>query len=70
MGKYFLSMRQVCERTSLSRTTIYNLVRDGLFPNQVSITTNRVAWTEDDVDRWMVRRVMDSCGKESDNAKV
>lgn len=63
----FLSMRQVCERTSLSRASIYRKMDEGKFPRFVSLDertpnckgrlTGRIAWLESEVEAWIAERI-------------
>lgn len=45
-------MKRVIEMTTLSRTTLWRMVRQGRFPQPVKISRNRVAWREYDVVAW------------------
>lgn len=54
----FLSRAEVERRTSLSKTTIYDLIAEERFPAPVAITTGRKAWIEAEVDAFM-RNVVD-----------
>ncbi|MFX4997797.1 AlpA family phage regulatory protein, partial [Acinetobacter baumannii] len=45
----FLPVREVVERTSLSRATVYRLVQSGTFPRPVTLTGARAAWVEEEV---------------------
>ncbi len=47
----------VKERTTLSRSTIYRLRKEGKFPNPIRLTENRVAWLETDIDQWIEDRL-------------
>ncbi len=40
----------------LSRTTIWRLERDGLFPKRRLVTGKMVAWDESEVDEWIKSR--------------
>lgn len=53
MAERFLSIRQVVERTTLSRTEIYRRIRDDDFPRQVKLGPRRVAWREKVIDAWI-----------------
>jgi prophage regulatory protein len=44
------------ERLHLSRSTFYNLVREGKFPRPVQITAQRVGWFERSVQAWILSR--------------
>jgi len=46
----------VSDRTSLSRTTLWRLVRDGGFPPPVKVSPGRVAWPEATVNAWINAR--------------
>ena len=56
MSKRFLSMREVRERTTYSKTQIYRLMNAGTFPRPVPIGPHRVAWLESEVEAWMEGR--------------
>ena len=68
MRNSLISLGKVCARTSLSRTTVYELIGRGLFPKQIQITPNRVAWLTEEVDLWIENRVSDSRTGGSENA--
>ncbi len=44
-------------RTGLSRSTIWRLERKGDFPPHRRISTNVVAWVEDEVNEWIRSKV-------------
>lgn len=52
----FLRIRQVSDKTGLSRSTIYRLEAAGLFPKRVQLSQGTVAWHESAVDDWMKGR--------------
>lgn len=56
MGLRFLSIQDVIFATSLSRPTIYRLVKAKEFPEPFPLTNNRVAWEQQDVVRWMMSK--------------
>lgn len=43
----------VTDRTSLSRTTLWRMVRRGEFPKPVQVSPGRVAWPENAVNAWI-----------------
>jgi prophage regulatory protein len=49
----FIRFTAVRERTGLSRSTIWRLQRVGAFPKHHRISSNAVAWVEQDVVDWM-----------------
>lgn len=52
-GSRLLSLKDVSSMTSLSKSTIYRLLRMGRFPAQKQITVGRVAWLASEVDEWI-----------------
>jgi prophage regulatory protein len=46
-------------RTGLSRSTIWRLERRGEFPRRHRISTNAVAWIEEEVMTWIRTRIGD-----------
>lgn len=49
----FISVRDVVARTSLSRTTLWRLVRAGQFPKPRPLTAQRIAFVEAEVSEWL-----------------
>lgn len=52
-----LSIKDVCARVSLARSTVYRLADEGKFPRPVEITPGRVAWVEAEVADWIRARI-------------
>lgn len=52
--------RKVAEITGLQRSTMYSLIKKGLFPAPVKIGIRAVAWREQDVISWIDARSTDS----------
>lgn len=48
-----LSVKQVCEITSISRSTVYRKVEAGTFPPPVHLGGNMVRWVLRDVQNWI-----------------
>ena len=53
----FLRRKQVESRTGLSRSTIYQYVKDGVFPKPVPLGPRAVGWLESEVSEWIAGRV-------------
>lgn len=51
-----LRLPAVCERTGLSRSTIWRLERLGRFPRRRRLSANIVAWLETEVAGWIESR--------------
>ena len=43
----------VCKKTSLSRTSLYRMIREGSFPKARRVGVNRSAWWSTEVIAWM-----------------
>lgn len=56
MGVKLLSTKLVQELTSLSRTTVWRLESEGLFPSRIQVSPRRVAWSEAEVIDWLKSR--------------
>ncbi|MBE0624548.1 MAG: AlpA family transcriptional regulator [Burkholderiales bacterium] len=53
----FLRRKQVETRTGLSRSTIYQYIKDGVFPKPVPLGPRAVGWLESEVSDWIGERV-------------
>lgn len=56
-----LRLEQVKEITGLSRSTIYEYMKDGKFPLAIKLGTHRVGWVASEVEAWI-----DMCIEERD----
>lgn len=45
----FYRLREVIAETTLSKATIYRLIKAGLFPKAVSLSPGRKAWRKTDI---------------------
>jgi len=48
---------QVEQRTGLSRSTLYQYIKDGNFPKPVRLGLRAVGWLESDIGDWIAARV-------------
>lgn len=53
----FLRRKQVETRTGLSRSTIYQYIKDGIFPKPIPLGPRAVGWLESEVSAWIAGRV-------------
>lgn len=58
-----LRLPQVQMRTGLSRSSIYNAVKAGTFPNRIAIGARAVGWDSFAVDAWVADRISASLGR-------
>ncbi len=56
MATRLLHLREVLNRTSLSRSHTYRLIAEGTFPASVSLVS-RVAWVESEIESWLEARI-------------
>ena len=52
-----LRLPEVIRTTGLARSSIYDLIRLGRFPQPVPLTTTARAWREDEVQQWISDRI-------------
>ena len=52
-----LRRRQVEQRTGLSRSTLYQYMKDGYFPKPVPLGPRAVGWLESEVSDWITMRI-------------
>lgn len=52
-----IKLKEVMTLTSLARSTIYKYMSEGHFPKTVSLGDRSVAWVEDEVTDWILKRI-------------
>lgn len=57
MADRFISMDEVLDRVSFSKTHIYRKIANGTFPRQVPLGGHKVAFLEREVEEWIVSRL-------------
>ena len=55
-----LRIKSVSEIVGLSRSSIYELIKQGKFPKPVRISTGRVRWTSSDINNWIELQIVRS----------
>ena len=55
--KKIIKLRTVVELTGLSRSTIYDYMSRGMFPKQLRLGENSVAWLESEVVEWLDEKI-------------
>ena len=48
---------QVEARTGLSRSTIYQRIKDGTFPRPISLGMRAVGWLDSEITAWLAERI-------------
>jgi prophage regulatory protein len=56
-GKIILRLPQAIARTGLSRSSIYNGIKNRTFPSPISLGPRAVGWLESDIDSWLESRI-------------
>lgn len=56
MAYQLQTLKNVSTQTGLSKSTLYRLMDEGLFPRPVRLSVNRVAWRASDVSAWIDTR--------------
>ena len=56
MGKIFYSTAELLQVVPLSRTSVWRLESQGLFPKRRQITPQRVGWLVSEVEKWAESR--------------
>ena len=47
---------EVEDRTALARSTLYNMIKKGEFPEPIRLGANSVGWLEEDIENWLASR--------------
>ncbi|AWA98347.1 MULTISPECIES: helix-turn-helix transcriptional regulator [Vibrio] len=58
-----IRMREVLEKTGLSKATLYRLIAAGEFPASIQISSRAVGWEESLVDEFLMKKVSQSIFK-------
>ena len=52
-----LRRKQVEDRISLSRSTIYLNIKNGTFPKPIKLGARAVGWLESEIEKWLADRI-------------
>ncbi len=63
MTETILRLKDVTKRTGLSRSSIYEKIRNKEFPKQISLGRRASGWVESQVDTWIYDRINASCNE-------
>ena len=55
--KVLIRRKEVERITTLSRSRIYALMKQGLFPSSISLGSMSVAWIEAEIQEWVAARI-------------
>lgn len=57
-----LRIGDVIQKTALSRSQIYRLIALKEFPTQIRLGVRAAGWIEDEIDHWLLDRIMKARG--------
>lgn len=55
-----LKLKDVLDKTKLSKSTIYNKISDGDFPKQIKLGERSIGFIESEVNEWLLARLAES----------
>ena len=55
--RVLITLESVIERTTISKSRIYDAIRKGAFPRPVPVGERRRAWIESEIEDWIDARV-------------
>ena len=60
-----IRLPEVIERVGMSKPSIYRLMREEVFPNQIRVGIRAVGWIESEIDEWLeeARRIACEAGQ-------
>ena len=60
MSSKVLRLTEVCDRTGLSKSSIYKKMDEFDFPKSISLGARAVAWLEEEIEQWIQTRISKS----------
>lgn len=60
MTERLINLKEVQHLTSLSRSRLYQLIKQRDFPSPIKIGIRRVAWTKSEVTKWIEQKIYES----------
>ncbi len=60
VGKRLIRVPEVLRRVGFSRTKMYELIKEGRFPDKVKIGLRSVAFVESEIDAWIDNAISQS----------
>lgn len=54
--KTYIRLEDVIAMTKLSKQSIYRLMREKQFPQNVKITRRTVVWIKEEIEEWLVNK--------------
>ena len=60
MAATLIRLPEVIQRTGLSRSAVYELIKASHFPHQIKLGVRAVAWNSSAVDAWINERIAEA----------
>jgi prophage regulatory protein len=54
MNQRIIRLPEVKQKTGQSRSTIYERIRQGMFPAPIQLGGRSVGWLESEIDEWII----------------
>ena len=59
MSNAVLRLAGVTAKTGLRKTKLYELIKNGEFPQAIKLTKRAVGWLESEVDAWLESKIQE-----------
>lgn len=60
MSNTLIRLPNVIKRAGISRSTIYNLIKEGSFPSPIRLGGRSIAFIESEIDDWIDSKIKES----------
>ena len=60
MSSKVLRLTEVCDRTGLSKSSIYKKMQELNFPQSIALGARAVGWLEEEIEQWIQTRISKS----------
>ena len=60
MSNTLIRLPNVIKRAGISRSTIYNLIKEGSFPSPIRLGERSIAFIESEIDDWIDSKIKES----------
>ena len=60
MSSKVLRLTDVCNRTGLSKSSVYKKMEEFDFPQSIALGARAVGWLEEEIEQWIQSRISES----------
>lgn len=61
----YIKLPVVIDKTTMSKSQIWDMVKENIFPQPITLSERRVAWDLEEVEEWMKKKKEESRSKAS-----